>query len=235
MRLLRHLTWATLALALAAGFAMLGFWQAGRGVEKQRWLEGHAAALASPARALAPVLAEPPSPLPVRVEGTLRLRPAPLLLLDNQQREGRVGVRAYALGDVEGATRPLLVELGWLPLGPERVLPQVAVPQMPQTIAGMLLAWPGQGIRAAPNPWNGEVVLLTYIDRDEISRAAAADLYPGLLQPDPALPLGYLRDAGSLPNTLPPERHRGYAVQWWGLSITVIIIYLILAWRRSVA
>ena len=53
-----------------------------------------------------------------------------------------------------------------------------------------------------------------------------------MLQPDPALALGYVRDAGTLPNTLPPERHRGYAVQWWGLSATVVAVYLILAWRR---
>ncbi len=32
---------------------------------------------------------------------------------------------------------------------------------------------------------------------------------------------------------MPPERHRGYAVQWWGLSLTVIITYLILNLRRK--
>jgi cytochrome oxidase assembly protein ShyY1 len=30
---------------------------------------------------------------------------------------------------------------------------------------------------------------------------------------------------------LPPERHRAYAVQWFGLAATVLVIYLTLAWR----
>jgi cytochrome oxidase assembly protein ShyY1 len=43
-------------------------------------------------------------------------------------------------------------------------------------------------------------------------------LDPRLLRLDPALPLGYARDLELLPNTLPPERHRGYALQWFGLA-----------------
>ena len=45
-----------------------------------------------------------------------------------------------------------------------------------------------------------------------------------------ATPLG-LRDADPLPNTLPPEQHRGYAVQWWALATAVAVIWLVLAWR----
>ena len=44
-------------------------------------------------------------------------------------------------------------------------------------------------------------------------------LAPRVLQLDPALPLGYARDLDMLPNTLPPERHLGYAVQWFGLAL----------------
>ena len=94
---------------------------------------------------------------------------------------------------------------------------------------------PGQGLKLGENPWKagGDPVLLTYLSPEEIKAAAGTSLTPGLLRPDPQLPLGFARDTVLLPNTLPPERHYGYAVQWWGLSATVIVVYLVLAWRRK--
>ncbi|HKN77649.1 MAG TPA: SURF1 family protein, partial [Lysobacter sp.] len=49
---------------------------------------------------------------------------------------------------------------------------------------------------------------------------------------DPKLPGGYARDLDILPNTLPPERHLGYAVQWWALSIAVLVTALVLTFRK---
>lgn len=231
---MQRLLLTVIALVAAAAFAALGFWQYGRAAQKQRWLEGYAAALVAAPAPLARVLATPLHDVPARVEGRITLRHAPLLLLDNQQREGRVGVRAYALADVSGSAVPLVVELGWLPLGPERALPVLALPQDMAPVEGVLLAWPGQGLRLGENPWRGDAdsILLTYLDRDEIARHTGVTPYDGVLQPDPALDLGAIRDTLALPNTMPPERHRGYAVQWWGLSITVVIVYLVLTLRR---
>lgn len=230
-----RLAWGVVAVLLAAGFASLGFWQYGRADEKARWLEGYASALQAEPRPLAQLLSAPPPDVPLRTSGTVRLMPSPALLLDNQQREGRVGVRAYALGQVHGASVPVLVELGWLPIGPQRVLPEIVMPTEAQQIDGVLLPWPGQGLKLAENPWQRDAaaVLLTYLDRDEIGDQTGTSPYDGVLQPAPSMSLGYVRDAGTLPNTLPPERHRGYAVQWWGLSLTVMVVYLILALRRG--
>ncbi|TZF91506.1 SURF1 family cytochrome oxidase biogenesis protein, partial [Cognatilysobacter lacus] len=58
-------------------------------------------------------------------------------------------------------------------------------------------------------------------------------LAPRVLRLDPALPIGYPRDLDLLVNTLPPDRHRGYAVQWFGLGATLIVIALVLTFRRS--
>lgn len=238
MRLAGRLLWGVVALAVAGGFASLGFWQYGRAGEKQRWLDGYAAAMDAPPKVLSDALIEPPPEVPVRIQGGIAFFPdAPVLLLDNQQRDGRIGVRAYAMAAATNGKVPMLVELGWLPMSADRTLPPVVVPAGAQHIQGLLLPWPGQGLRLAENPWKregegGDAVLLTYLDRDEISQNIGARPYHAVLQPDPALALGYVRDAGTLPNTLPPERHRGYAVQWWGLSFTVIVVYLLLALRQ---
>ena len=56
-------------------------------------------------------------------------------------------------------------------------------------------------------------------------------LAPRVLKLDPDQPLGYARDLDVLPNTLPPERHIGYAVQWFGLAAAVLVTALLLTWR----
>ena len=36
-----------------------------------------------------------------------------------------------------------------------------------------------------------------------------------------------------LPNTLPPEKHRGYAVQWFALALAVLVTALVLTFRKA--
>lgn len=227
--------WAIPALLLAAGFASLGFWQQGRGEQKREWLAAWESALTAAPVAIAQALDRTEDSPPMRVHGVLRFRASPRMLLDNQQREGRIGVRAYALADAEGLSAPLLVELGWLPMDADRALPAFELPQSPQQISGVLVQMPGQGLKLGENPWatDDDPVLLTYLSPEEIQVAAGTAPLPGVLRPDPQLPLGFARDTVLLPNTLPPERHFGYAVQWWGLSAAVVVIYLVLAWHRK--
>ena len=40
------------------------------------------------------------------------------------------------------------------------------------------------------------------------------------------------RDLDILPNTLTPERHLGYAVQWFGLALAVLVAAIILTLRN---
>ena len=62
-------------------------------------------------------------------------------------------------------------------------------------------------------------------------------LAPRVLKLDPAQALpaagpAYARDLDILPNTLPPQRHLGYAVQWFGLAIAVLVTALVLTFRK---
>ena len=54
-----------------------------------------------------------------------------------------------------------------------------------------------------------------------------------VLRLDPTLPLGYARDLDVLPNTLPPEKHLGYAVQWFALALAVLATALLLTFRKA--
>ena len=68
---------------------------------------------------------------------------------------------------------------------------------------------------------------------DELSEDFKLSLSPRVLRLNPDLKMGYARDLDVLPNTIPPEKHRGYAVQWFGMCLATIIITLILAFRRK--
>jgi cytochrome oxidase assembly protein ShyY1 len=232
----RLLLWAG-ALLLIAGFVALGRWQLQRGAAKQLMLDAAAASLRE-RRATTFSAAELRDARGYDwVVGDVRVQPSPVLLLDNQRRGERVGVRVLAvLHPREG--RPLLADFGWLPLPGDRRLPEPRLPEGEIHVAGLLAPPPGAGLalgpastEASPNRTES-LLLLTRIDLEELSRSLNQNLAPRILRLDPALPLGYARDLEVLPNTLPPERHRGYALQWFGLAFATLCTAVFMSLRR---
>jgi surfeit locus 1 family protein len=228
--------WAVALLAMLA-FAALGRWQLGRMHEKQAMLAAVQAVLdARDARPLSAAASGVDGGYAWAAgEGVFADLPA--VLLDNQQRDGRPGVRVYRVFVPDAAPQavPLLVELGWLPVPGDRSLPQVERPEGAQAIAGLLVPPPSQGLgRVVVAAQPDGTLLATGLDIERLSgQLGLPSLAPRLLKLDPALPLGHARDLDILPNTLPPEKHLGYAVQWFGLALAVLVTALILSFRRS--
>lgn len=227
----RAFGWA-LALAVVALFCTLGHWQWQRMHEKQALLLQADTARAR-AAALAQALQAPPA---LRwVHGRGRFLPG-VVLLDNQLREGRAGVKVYQAFVADGVPRPVLVDLGWIALPADRTLPAVAALEGEHTLQGLLAPAPSAGLalgpamaQAGPHTW-----LATRIDPQAIAQRLqlpAPGLPAQVLRLDPALPLGHVRDLDLLPNTLPPARHLGYAVQWFAMALAVLVLALVLEWR----
>ena len=138
-----------LALAVAAVCASLGSWQLQRMHAKQALLDASARVLE----------AREPRPLalaadPARARdfdwaaGAGRFADLPPVLLDNQNRDSRPGVRAYRVFQpADAKAPPLLVELGWLPLPGDRRLPVVELP-VATRVSGLLLPPPSAGLAA---------------------------------------------------------------------------------------
>ncbi|WP_454832723.1 SURF1 family protein [Pseudoxanthomonas wuyuanensis] len=228
------LGWGLALLAMAA-FCVLGSWQLGRAKQKEAMLT-----------AAQQVLARRDSPLPLSAaaddsqaadygwaSGPGRFVSAPAVLLDNQTRDGRVGVRAYRAFQPAAGAMPLLVDLGWLPLPANRQLPAVPQPTATQTLRGLLSPPPSPGLVSAQAARQADgTLLVAALDLRQLAPALRLDaLAPRVLKLDPDLPLGYARDLDILPNTLPPQRHLGYAVQWFGLALAVLATALVLTLR----
>lgn len=228
----RWLGWGA-AVAVIVLFCALGRWQLARMHEKQAMLDAVNAVLAQ-RRALPLAAAEGANARGYDwATGAGRFADAPAVLLDNQSRDGRPGVRAYRLF-LPLRSPPLLVELGWLPLPGDRTLPAIAPLPGAREISGLLLPPPSPGLAAAvASPQAGGTILATALDAPGLPRLLGLQaLPPRVLRLDPALPPRYARDLDILPNTLPPERHLGYAVQWFALAAAVLATALLLTFRR---
>jgi len=225
-----------LALAAMTLFAGLGHWQLGRRVEKQAQLDAAQRVLSERMpRALSFAADAQQARGYDWAAGEGYFVDAPAVLLDNQQREGRIGVRIYRLFQPAGDSAPLLVELGWLPVQGERVMPDVPRSEGSIRLEGLLSPPPSPGLaRATAVPQPNGVLLATALDADQLRGALHADrLAPRVLRLDPRLPIGYARDLDILPNTLPPQKHLGYAVQWFALALAVLVTALILTFRKA--
>lgn len=222
----------TLALLVSAVFARLGVWQLDRMHQKEAMLASAQAVLARrDAQPLATAAVSAQARAYTWAAGDGHFLDAPAVLLDNQARDDRAGVRAYRVFAPIGAP-PVLVELGWLPVPGDRRMPSVPVPAV-HHVAGLLAPPPSAGLaRAVVQPQPDGSLLLVAFDVP-LLRATLhlPDLAPRVLKLDPALPPAYPRDLDILPNTLPPARHLGYAVQWFGLSLTVLVTALVLTLR----
>lgn len=229
----QHTHWIgwLLALLAMAGFSALGLWQLQRMHAKQALLDAQGPAVAQ-ALPLAQALAAPGALHGVADHG--RFLPG-VVLLDNQMRHGRAGVKVYRPFRSDSGS-VVLVDLGWRVLPPDRTLPVLDTLPAPLAVRGLLAPPPSAGLALGPafsetgqpGRW-----LASRLPADGLARALGLAALPErVLRLDPALPIGDERDLDLLPNTLPPQRHLGYAVQWFGLALTVLVVALVLEWRR---
>ena len=118
--------------------------------------------------------------------------------------------------------------------GNRTVLPDIQVGSQVREVTGRIdwLPRPGIELTTATLPkdarWPRRLLFPT---SQQISAQLGLPLrdYQLLLDPDAAD--GYVREWH--PGGMGPERHTAYAVQWFGLALTVVVIYLVLARRNG--
>ena len=225
--------WAA-TIVLVTLFCLLGSWQWRRMHEKEAMLAAVASVIeAKQAVPLSTAADAARATSYAWASGTGRFIDSPAWLLDNQQRDGRPGVRVFRLFEAEGLAAPLLVEMGWLPVPASRELPVLpALPGEAIDIRGLLLPPPSRGLLSGAVTPTASGHLVIGLDPATIAASHGVPaIAPRILRVDPALPLGHARDLDVLPNTLPPEKHLGYSVQWFALAAAVFIIAIVLTLR----
>lgn len=222
------------AALLSLAFFSLGRWQLARAEWKQQRLDSVSAILKERKPRSLSQLSKGDSTELAWVAGRGHFLSAPALLLDNQRLGDKVGVNVYRVFQPDQG-RAILVNMGWLVVPGDRSMPTLDKISGSYQLNGLLVApaSPGLAIGPAYVKTNSQYWLLTRMPIDQLSADLKIPLAPRVLRLNPDLPMGYARDLDILPNTLPPEKHKGYAVQWFGLCIATIIFTLVLSIRKK--
>lgn len=231
----------TAAAALAiAGFSWLGLWQLDRAGEKERHEEMFAARSVDAPILLNERLSTMPSELDPhwwryrRVEILGETLGERQYLLDNRTRNGVAGYHVHVPMLVAGIGRVVLVNRGWVETGPSRQRrPDISLAASEVVISGLveyprltlLLGDDGYGESAWPK-------VVQRIDLDKTARDLGRQVLPFVVLMDAELAHGFVREWTPYLG-IGPERHRGYALQWFSLAAAVAVVWIVLKVRGA--
>lgn len=225
--------WPTLVtLVLSGALVSLGFWQLDRADQKMALLEQYGEEDQTVLRLEADL----------KLATGLNYRSATVtghydhehqFVLDNRTSAGRAGYEILTPFVIRDSRVAVLVNRGWVPLGQSRDrLPDVTVPEDQRSVSGRLKIPPEKVFMLGEEepregwPWRIQQIRIAALS-EELGRP----LLPVVFLLDAEQPDGYVRQWQPVMG-FGPERNVGYAVQWFGLAITLLIIYLIVNTRR---
>lgn len=226
----------TLATLVLLGLLLnLGFWQLDRAAEKRAMLAAHEERMnLSPIALTRLELSDTESRYrPVVSHGVYDDNRQ--ILLDNQISRGQPGYHVYTPFLPHGADTATLVNRGWVSWGESRArLPDIRIDEPTVTLSGRIDQPANPGIRlgdALAHPDWPKV--MPYIDYMQLSEALGYPLEPAIILLDPDQPQGFRREWRLDFGGFGPERHVGYAVQWFALSAVLLVLYGLFGWRRD--
>lgn len=224
-----------LMLILGVFFLRLGFWQLDRAEEKKAIISAYRQAAKSTPRDLDSALASGNGGASlfaqsVTINGTFDVEHS--LLLDNQVMAQQPGYRVWTPVRLASG-RLALVDRGWVPMNPDRrILPEIRAPAGQVELRGVWQPLPRPGIRLAADDCDRSrwPRVVQYPRFEELQCLLGDSLVEGLLWLDPGERHGFRREWAS--NTFPPERHYGYALQWFSLAATLLVLFIVLNVRK---
>jgi surfeit locus 1 family protein len=239
--ILRINPWVTLAFVMILAIMLrLGDWQIDRralklayNAEVEQFLAKNKGPL-SFAKALEAFEEQGRRASDVLVTLTGQFADHPIIFHDNRVHQTRAGLHALAVFNPEDASLPsVIVNLGWLPWPStgRPNLPQFALPRHTLSLSGTLFApnpetW---SLEQIPPPPTQQGWLLQKLNLAQISTEYASDLAPFSLRLTP----------DSMPETastrifrattdwaMTPDKHLGYAVQWFAMALVLTGIFI---------
>ena len=220
-------------LALAV-FVSLGYWQLGRAREKQALFDAFMTGSQDTVDATGLGFDALARYQHLRLHGSYDATRQ--ILLDNMPSvNGQPGYRVLTPLERADGRGWVLVDRGWVPLGATREdLPDVAVGGQEREVSGILDVLPIPGMRvgpaAAPGTAGWPRVLLFPTEAD-VEAVLDTDVEPRIILLDAGAPDGFERKwRPSL--GFGPERHLGYAIQWFAFGLVTAILFIALNLRR---
>lgn len=219
-----------LVALLFPGLIALGCWQLARAEEKRELLAAHQAR-----QAAAPIsldeLERHPDPAYMRVQLLGHFDARHSLLLDNRTRDGQAGVEVLQPFYDQNSGLWLLLNRGWLPWPDRRVPPTFATPDTPLSLRASIYVPLGKPLQlqqsAAATGWPR---LVTAVEADglwqQLGRGGLS--HEVRLEPGPA---SFRADWPVV--AMSPDKHLGYAVQWFALAAALLGLFIYLGLHNA--
>lgn len=211
-------------------FVRLGLWQIHRSDEKRTMISAQ-----KNQELIKPVYWNAKERLPLQyariiVEGSYLSQ---VFLLDNQHYNHQFGYNVISpLELADGSI--ILIDRGWVPAQLSRqVLPNIQIPSESLKVQGSVYL-------PSKNPWvlgpvlekkNKKITILERIDQQLIGQILQKSVSPFIIRLDKQDPHGFVREWKTV--SMPPERHLGYALQWFAMALVILIIFIALNLKKK--
>ena len=149
-------------------------------------------------------------------------------LIDNQISNGKAGYYVMTPLIIEGGTKAVLINRGWIPLNQGRsILPDVHIEQVNGIIKGRINRFPSVGLKlpGADEPSKNWPSVVQVIDSKKVSKRLGYPIFDFQIELDRESPGGF-KSEWQNSQVLLPEQHTAYAIQWFGLAFTVTVIFI---------
>jgi len=224
---------ALVALGLAV-FVSLGYWQLGRAHEKQALFDAFMQGSQDTVDATGLGFDELARYQHVRLRGAYDATRQ--ILLDNMPSvTGRPGFRVLTPFERADGRGWVLVDRGWVPLGAAREdLPDVTVGVREREVSGILDVLPIPGMRVGPAAAPGSAAwprVLLFPTEADVESALGVDVEARIVLLDAGSPDGFERKWRPALG-FGPERHLGYAIQWFAFALVAVVIFVAVNLRR---
>ena len=232
-------SWLALGLYLLGLVLLcsLGFWQLSRAEQKRQYLQQQQAAIDTAVLDLnqhgSVVDSEAYRYHQVNVSGHYDNNRQ--FLLDNQMQDGKPGYCVLTPFYIDQQSQAVLVNRGWLPWGVSRdLLPDINVGGQARSISGRINHFPAVGIKlaGAEQPTAGWPAVVQVVDSQVLAVRLAYDVADFQIELAATASDGYLRQ-WKKNSVLPPEQHVAYAVQWFGLALTLSVLFFWITIKRN--
>ncbi len=215
----------------------LGIWQLGRSDEKSILLKQQQQILASSEIIhLSTSLEDEGDALRYRkVQVTGYYDQAHQFLIDNQISAGKAGYFVLTPLVLQGETKAVLVNRGWIPLNQDRsVLPNILINNEQTIVTGRVNHFPSVGIKlaGAEIPTDGWPSVVQVVDPQVLAKKLAYPLFAFQIELDNDQADGFKREWQTTTIML-PEQHTAYAIQWFALAFTLTVLFFWYSFKKK--